>query len=362
MKTEIIKIIEAGLKKNSIKVKSYGQLLADNMKDDDPKFSKEIRRIINNNSSHPVHLDEFMVRPKDKDSSLEMVEVSIESDYHKNLILDTYQKNAIEKFILSITKREELKKYNLDLPFSALFYGAPGTGKTALAYLIAEKLELPLVTVKLDAVISSFLGNTAKNIRRVFEYANSKPCILFLDEFDAIAKLRDDSKELGELKRVVNSLLQNIDSFTKDNILLAATNHEKLLDPAIWRRFTTIINMDMISLDTKLKIFDNIIMKFKMDFKMTDSKRKVIEELITDLKPSEIKKVATSAIRTSILNGTNAVTYFELLNEFYYANDKCRNCSFIYFLNKNKVSKNEIAKHLKISLRQVDNELKRGSL
>jgi len=361
MKTEILKIIEAGLKKDHIRVKNYSKLLSENIADEDLKFSKEINRILNNNSIHPVHFDSFMTKPKDKDSSLEMVEVTIDSNYHKGLILETYQKQQIDNFILGIEKKEELKRHNLDLPYSLLLHGQPGTGKTAIAHLIAKKINLPLVTVKLDAVISSLLGNTAKNIRKVFEYANSKPCILFLDEFDAIAKLRDDSKELGELKRVVNSLLQNIDLFTKNNILLAATNHEKLLDPAIWRRFSTIINTDIISVETKYKIFTKELEKFNFSFKITPSKKLVFEKLIFKESPSEIKKIVVSTIRNCLLAGKESISYSDILNEFYHFNYQRGQESLIHFLNYRKVSRSDIASHLNISLRQIDNELKRSN-
>ena len=111
------------------------------------------------------------------------------------------------------------------------------TGKTQAAKFIAEQTGLPLVTVRIDGLVSSYLGNTAKNIRMLFDFIEKTPCILFLDEFDAIAKMRDDSNELGELKRVVNTLLQNIDSIESKVPVIAATNHEHLLDSAVWRRF-----------------------------------------------------------------------------------------------------------------------------
>ena len=131
------------------------------------------------------------------------------------------------------------------MPFnmSLLLYGPPGCGKTSIAYYLAHRLGLPLVTARLDALISSLLGNTAKNLRRVFDFANRQPCVLFLDEFDAIAKARDDQHELGELKRVVNSLLQNMDTYCQHGVLIAATNHQELLDDAIWRRFQTVIEV-----------------------------------------------------------------------------------------------------------------------
>lgn len=121
--------------------------------------------------------------------------------------------------------------------FNLLTYGPPGTGKSRLARFIAQELGLDLYIARLDGLISSFLGSTSKNIRALFDFAAKTPCILFLDEFDAIAKLRGDSQELGELKRVVNSFIQNLDTLGPQSIVLAATNHESLLDSAVWRRF-----------------------------------------------------------------------------------------------------------------------------
>jgi SpoVK/Ycf46/Vps4 family AAA+-type ATPase len=108
-----------------------------------------------------------------------------------------------------------------------------------------------MYVARLDGLISSFLGSTAKNIRAVFEFASRVPCVLLLDEFDAIAKLRDDQQELGELKRVVNSFIQNIDSLGRDIILIAATNHEQLLDPAVWRRFQYLLHIDLPNLEQR---------------------------------------------------------------------------------------------------------------
>jgi SpoVK/Ycf46/Vps4 family AAA+-type ATPase len=103
----------------------------------------------------------------------------------------------------------------------------------------------------LDGLISSFLGNTAKNIRALFEFASKRPCVLFLDEFDAIAKLRGDTQELGELKRVVNSFIQNLDALGPQSIVLAATNHKELLDSAVWRRFGYRLELGFPSADLR---------------------------------------------------------------------------------------------------------------
>ncbi len=142
----------------------------------------------------------------------------------------------VNAFVSYLGKKDELNALNIPINPTLLLFGPPGTGKSKLAANIAARVGLPLVTARADALISSYLGSTSKNIRSLMEYAKSEPCVLFLDEFDSIAKARDDKNEIGELKRVVVSLLQNIDTL-KDTIVIAATNHAHLLDPAIGRRF-----------------------------------------------------------------------------------------------------------------------------
>jgi SpoVK/Ycf46/Vps4 family AAA+-type ATPase len=115
--------------------------------------------------------------------------------------------------------------------------GPPGTGKTTLAEAIAEAAGLPLFVVRYEAMIGSYLGETATRLKRVFDYARTTPCVLFFDEFDAIGKERGDIHETGEIKRVVTSLLMQVDDLPSYTIIAAATNHPELLDRASWRRF-----------------------------------------------------------------------------------------------------------------------------
>lgn len=132
---------------------------------------------------------------------------------------------------------DELSELDIAPSKTCLIYGAPGTGKTRLALWIAHELGLPVVLVKLDGLVSSFLGTTARNIGNLFSFANRYRCVLLLDEFDAIAKVRDDPQEVGEIKRVVNALLQNLDARRDVGFTIGITNHPKLLDAAVWRRF-----------------------------------------------------------------------------------------------------------------------------
>ena len=128
---------------------------------------------------------------------------------------------------------------------SLLLTGAPGVGKTLTARWIARELNRPLLLLDLSAVMSSFLGRTGNNLRYVLDYAKSVPCVLLLDELDALAKRRDDTIEVGELKRLVTVLLQELDDWPPTGLLVAATNHPDLLDPAIWRRFDLTIEIPL---------------------------------------------------------------------------------------------------------------------
>jgi hypothetical protein len=150
---------------------------------------------------------------------------------------------AIEGLLQEWCNTAALQSVGVEPTRSLLIYGPPGSGKTVTAYHIAARLGLPLVTARIDGLISSFLGTTARNIANLFDFANRYACILLLDEFDALAKLRDDAQEIGEIKRVVNSLLQNLDMRRDLGITIAITNHDRLLDPAVWRRFETQVHI-----------------------------------------------------------------------------------------------------------------------
>lgn len=149
-----------------------------------------------------------------------------------------------------ITERRSLQRLadlELEPAKAVLFTGPPGVGKTLAARMIARELRLPLLVLDLASVISSYLGRTGNNIKQAFEFAKRTPCVMFLDELDAVAKRRDDETDVGELKRLVAVLLQEIDLWAPQNLLLAATNHSALLDPAVWRRFDVTIDFPLPS-------------------------------------------------------------------------------------------------------------------
>lgn len=154
-----------------------------------------------------------------------------------DMVLPTTARGAIEELIEEQHRADILRSHGLEPRNRVLLIGAPGNGKTSLAEAIAGELSLPLLVVKYESVIGSYLGETALRLARMFEQVRARRCVLFFDEFDAIGKERGDKHETGEIKRVVSSLLLNVDGLPSYVVTVAATNHAELLDRAIWRRF-----------------------------------------------------------------------------------------------------------------------------
>lgn len=222
-----------------------------------------------------------------------------EPQHDKNDIILSSENNRVLLGLMKEFRRsDEIKRHGLNVRSKLLFCGPPGCGKTLCAEVFAAELGLPLFVVKLDRLISSYLGETASNIRKTFDFARKQPCVLFFDEFDALARSRDDSSEHNELRRVVNSLLLFIDRMQPRGFLIAATNLQNALDPAIWRRFDEVIwfekpDRSMIERYLRHK-FKNVDLEFRPWDRASD---------LEGFSFAEIERICTQVIKTMIIEG-----------------------------------------------------------
>ncbi len=242
--------------------------------------------------------------PRDSEKGFPLLEVKQFNECFENLFLNEELNNQLIRIIKEFNDSDILATYNLDYKKKILLCGKPGTGKTFTTEIISSVLNIPLVYVRFDSIVSSYLGETASNLRKVFDFIENGTWIVLFDEFDIIGKNRDDIHEHGEIKRVVNNFLQMLDNFQGDSILFAATNHQYLLDPAIWRRFDEILYYELPESGIREKILNRYLKPLKKNGKI--NLKKFVEQS-EELSPADIKMIAEDALKNSIINGNGSL-------------------------------------------------------
>lgn len=226
--------------------------------------------------------------------------VTIPSERFSDLVVSREIEERIERLLVEYRNREKLRQYGLSNRRKILIEGRPGTGKTFTASVIASELDLPLYTVQMDKVVTKFMGETSAKLRQIFDAISTTTGVYFFDEFDAIGADRSLDNEVGEARRILNSFLQFIEQDTSDSIIIAATNNQKLLDQALFRRFDDVLHYAMPTSDEVKRLFETRLSAFDDFFTVSDD----VIAMAAKQSHAEIIRVCDDAIKNSIL--TNA--------------------------------------------------------
>ncbi len=310
--SDVLKIIEGGLKFNAQTVVNYARALKARLESDGEHQQARLLQSKLDFSAQTLAAFGSTTAPQvpvDQESQLDLANLEVLLPASTRAILEGPIRADVDRFLSYGRAADKLIEAGVGVAPRMLIYGPPGVGKTQLARHVAAELGLPLLTARCDSLISSFLGSTAKNIRRLFDHASERPCVLFLDEFDALAKARDDAQELGELKRVVVGLLQNIDAMPPSSVLIAATNHQQLLDPAVWRRFAFRVHIDLPNHDLRAALLNAYLDKFKPKDHL-----EWVVSLSEGFSGATLREVAEDCIRGAVISGRDTVASEELIH------------------------------------------------
>lgn len=260
------------------------------------------RALSNGRSKHAVSVYTQDL-PKDRERGVPLVEVATPDLSWDRLVVAAKTSDHLHRIVEENRRAELLAAYGLKPSQKLLFFGPPGCGKTLAAHVVASEMARPLITVRFDGVVSSYLGETAANLRKVFDFVASGWYVVLFDEFDAIGKDRDSPFEHGELKRVVNALLQMMDGLGGKSVLIAATNHEAMLDSGVWRRFDAVIRFRPPTQQ------DRVVMlrKFLGGFRVPQGEIEGAARRLSGATGADLEMVAVDAARRSALAGSTEI-------------------------------------------------------
>ena len=306
-RADLVKKLFSNFKTNDREgfVKTANEIIEDERKKNHVTLAEELRMIINNGTAFsPKGVTALSTgngngNGNGKEREAALYEIVYPDKTLSDVVLTENNKRKIEQVIKEFSNWDVLMSNGVYPTRRVLFYGPPGCGKTMTAGAIAVEIGFPLLYVRFDAIISSYLGETAGNIRKVFDFVNGDSYVMLFDEFDAIARSRNDQYEHGEIKRVVNTFLQQIDNFKGRSLVIAATNFEQSLDYAIWRRFDNTLRFDMPDNDERVRLFNLKLKQFK-------GSENIITEFIFDMENfshSDVERAALAVIKKCILDG-----------------------------------------------------------
>jgi SpoVK/Ycf46/Vps4 family AAA+-type ATPase len=218
-----------------------------------------------------------------------------------DLVLNQETLDICREVVEEHHRADLLSSYGLEPRHRILFVGPPGNGKTTLAEAIASELMYPLIVVRYENIIGSYLGETASRLQKVFDGARMRKCVIFLDEFETLGKERGDTRETGEIKRVVSSLLLQIDRLPSHTVVITASNHPELLDRAVWRRFQVRVQLPSPTIEQRILFLKKFEERTSFSFKMSIDH---LADKMAGINFSEIEEFCLDVLRRCVLNHT----------------------------------------------------------
>lgn len=355
------KLIRAAINNDRKTVEAISLLIGRKLKKEDPEASAEIMRILAcmNSGTDVMRSVNLSPVPVDKETRYQLVNLE-EPIAMEDPILSDGEMGVLKQFIQERSLLDKFLEEEIVPPNSILLHGKPGVGKTYVSKWLSYKLNMPMVVLDLANSISSYLGRSGQNIKSIFQYAKEQNVILFLDEIDAIAKKRDDATDLGELKRLVNVLLKELEACPVTCVIIGATNHPELLDKAIWRRFDRNLEISLPDKEQRKMLLQRG-MGTKYE-KIDDGVIRMMAEGTDQMSAADICKMCEHVKRRSIISPENSITSC-MLREF---------CEFVGIRTKeqkvmickalkgncSKISVNKISELTGIPTSSVDRYLK----
>lgn len=248
--------------------------------------------------------------PIDEDSGFPLV--TLNDDYFgmDDLILDDTTKDRFRYVISENKYYDKLLSYGLKPKQKILLCGPPGTGKTLSSKVLGNVMGYPFIYVEFDSIVSSFLGQTSINLKKIFNFIKKEKCVILFDEFDIVAKTRDDPQEHGEIKRAISNFMQMIDTYAGQSIIIAATNHQHLLDAAVWRRFDEVLLFKLPDAVQRRKLFEKYLRVLRHDLNFN------LEIFVRDtakFSAADIATICQNALRKSIICDQNKIKKSDLI-------------------------------------------------
>lgn len=310
---KVVKIFKAFIEKNNETFyKIAWEIIDEEKRKKHHLLATQLKRILTENSvaSNINYTQQVPPIPRDNEKGFRLLDVKKFFMDWNDVVLAKETEETLKQIVKELEIEKVLATYGLKPKQKILFYGHSGTGKTLTAKILSSVIGYPLVYVRFESVISSFLGETASNLRKIFDFIEKGKWIVLFDEFDIIGKQRDDPTEHGEIKRVVNNFMLMLENYEGESVIIASTNHPHLLDIGVWRRFDEIVYFDPPDKERRKKILEKYLRVLKKDKNFDLNK---LSEESEGFSGADIEQSCIGALKMAILNGKDTVSLNDVI-------------------------------------------------